>query len=68
MLDPAGSVMGETILRSHKSLKRWTILIVHRVSLVGVVGLQPRDLANGILHSYTSQEEVIDDLIIRQLV
>ena len=42
--------------------------MVHRLSLVGVVGLQPQDLANGILHSYTTHEEVIDDLIIRQLV
>jgi hypothetical protein len=42
--------------------------MLHRVSLVGVVGLQPQDLADGILHSYTTQEEVIDDLIIRQLV
>ena len=30
--------------------------------------LQPYDLANGILHSYTTQKEVIDELIIRQLV
>jgi len=42
--------------------------MVRRVSLVGVLGLQPHHLANGILHSYTTQEEVIDDLIIRQLV
>jgi hypothetical protein len=42
--------------------------MVRRVSLVGVVGPQSQDLANGILHSYTTQEEVIDELIIRQLV
>jgi len=42
--------------------------MVHRVSLLGVVGLQRQDLANGILHNYATQEEVIDDLIIRQLV
>lgn len=42
--------------------------MVHRVSLVGVVGLQPQDLADGILHSYTTLEEVIDELINRQLV
>jgi len=37
------------------------------VSLVGVVDCNS-DLANDILHSYATQEEVIDDLIIRQLV
>jgi len=42
--------------------------MLHRVTLVGVVGLQPQDLANGILHSYTAQQEVIDELINRQLV
>ena len=42
--------------------------MVHSVTLVGVVALQPQDLANGILHSYRTEEEVIDDLIIRQLV
>jgi len=38
------------------------------LSRIGVVELQPHDLANGILHSYTTQEEVIDELIVHQLV
>jgi hypothetical protein len=42
--------------------------MVRRMSLVGVGGLQLQDLANVILHSYTTQEEVIDELIVRQLV
>jgi len=43
-------------------------LMLRCLSRVGVVELQPHDLANGILHSYTTQKEVIDELIIRQLV
>jgi len=52
--------------RPGKSFERYWIGA--EIAVVGVVGLQPQDFANGILHSYTTHEEVVDDLIIRQLV